>query len=176
MNFIIRSESYISINSHQMIIIIAQRNLNERIHRIKQDAVFKAPTVWLWFNALIAFWVLSNCSLSTLLVRSKCVWSALWVLWLISDLERWRLTALDKLVPDRQTDRQSDFLGSLSEPKKDPGQKHLWGPSYGRSKRATVRGIWPNLTDIAHPCWNACFSGLEGSFWEIQKPRINRRE
>ena len=45
MNFIIRSESYISINSHQMIIIIAQRNLNERIHRIKQDAVFKAPTV-----------------------------------------------------------------------------------------------------------------------------------
>ena len=36
--------------------------------------------------------------------------------------------------------------------KKDPGQKHIWGLSYGPSKRATVRGIWPNLTDIAHPC------------------------
>ena len=54
--------------------------------------------------------------------------------------------------------------------------RHLWGLSYGRSKRATVRGIWPILTDTAHPCSNTCISGLEGSFWEIQKPRINRWE
>ena len=36
--------------------------------------------------------------------------------------ERWRFSALDKLVPDgrtdRQTERQSDSLGSLTEPKR----------------------------------------------------------
>ena len=33
--------------------------------------------------------------------------------------ERWRFNALDKFVPDTQTHRQSDSLGSLTEPKKN---------------------------------------------------------
>ena len=60
----------------------------------EQDAVFKAPTVWLWFQCL-------DCSLIAL--------------WLISDLERWRLTALDKLVPDGQTDTHCKYLSSCSQ-------------------------------------------------------------
>ena len=38
-------------------------------------------------------------------------------------------------------------------------------------KEDNVRGILAKLTDIAHPWSNACFSGLEGFFWETQKPR-----
>ena len=34
--------------------------------------------------------------------------------------------------------------------------------------------FWQNFKDITHPCSNAHFSGQEGCFLEIQKPRINR--
>ena len=52
---------------------------------------------------LIALWVLSDWSLI-----------APWVLWLISDLVRWSLTALDKFETNGRT---SEFLELLSEPK-----------------------------------------------------------
>ena len=55
-------------------------------------------------HALIALWVVSDCSLI-----------APWLLWSISDLVRWRLTALDKFEPDGQTDgRTLAFLELLS--------------------------------------------------------------
>ena len=68
--------------------------------------------------------VLTDCSLSALWVLSECTLSAHWVLtyaWLIAlrfEPEWWRLTALDKLEPDKWTNgRTSAFLELLSERK-----------------------------------------------------------
>ena len=57
----------------------------------KQDAVFRGSDC---MSLIVMLWLLSECSLS-----------ALWVLWLLSDLDRrWRLTALDNFSLDRQTE------------------------------------------------------------------------
>ena len=59
----------------------------------KKDEVLKAPTVW-WLTE----WLLNDCWLTAdwlLEVHMKLAWR--------SELERWRLRALDKLAPDGRT-------------------------------------------------------------------------
>ena len=59
-----------------------------------------------------------DCSLSDLWILSECSLIALRLLWLLSDLERWRLTALDNFVPQGRTDGWTlALLELLSEPK-----------------------------------------------------------
>ena len=52
-----------------------------------------------------------------LCMLSECSMTALWLLWLLSDPERWRLTALDNFVPHRQTDTHCDTLSSCRRQK-----------------------------------------------------------
>ena len=51
---------------------------------------------------ILMLWVLSDCSIA---------------LWLLSDLERWRLTAPDKFEPNGRTDAHCDFLSSCRSQK-----------------------------------------------------------
>ena len=96
----------------------------------------------------------------------ECSLSVLWVLdcssivcWVLSDLERWSMTALDKFVPHRQTDgRTLWLLELLSEPKIWKRIIFLqmivlrvswWMPSGLR--------IWYNLSEMRQQTWDPTF-------------------
>ena len=73
------------------------------------------------FNALSAFYLLSDCSLIALWLFSDCSVTSNWLLtdcWLIAwrfEPERWRESTLSQT--DRRTDRDSDSLGSCRSQK-----------------------------------------------------------
>ena len=77
--------------------------------------------------------------LSALWVPSECSLGALWVLdysliapWVLSDLERWRLTALAKLETNGRTDAHCDSLSSYRSQKFH--NNHLCKKNQGRTK------------------------------------------
>ena len=75
---------------------------------LKQDAVFSGSDS---MTLTLMLWLLSKQSLSAVLVFSDRSLSAMIALWLISDLERWRLTALNKDSSGiRTTPNSVDFI------------------------------------------------------------------
>ena len=88
-------------------------------------------------------WVLTECSLSALWVLFKCSLSAHLLLtysWLIVwrfEPEWWRLTALDKLVPDRQTDGPTKWLLGLLVGAKNEDLKSFRQTCPGQTDRRT---------------------------------------
>ena len=73
----------------------------------------------LYDSDFFALWVLSECSISVLLVLSDCFMSALWILWW---LHKWSLTLKDEdwLLSTNlnwTNEHRSAFIELLSEPK-----------------------------------------------------------